>query len=615
MQPYVFLIKLQVMKKRYFMAFTVVMLATCASAANVLHNVFGRKTVSLNGDWQVIVDPYDAGYYDYRMRESANGYFKNWKPVSAGEHAEYDFSEKETLRVPGDWNTQRPDLLLYEGSVWYKKEFEYNLKKERILYLYFGASNYQTEVYLNGEKIGMHIGGFTPFFFDITDKVKHGRNLLVVRVNNERRADGVPTVMSDWWNYGGITRDVLLVETPMAYVDDYEIRMPKGEYDKVSVWVKLNLPVSGVKVDVKIPVLKVNEKLVTDENGYAEKLIDKTPDLWSPEHPHLYDVEIKCEGERINDQIGFRHIETKGRQLLLNGKPIFLKGVSVHEEAPYRTGRCSTAKDDSTLISWARFAGCNFLRLAHYPHNEQMVRMAERMGLLLWSEIPVYWTIHWENANTFANASQQLKENIDRDHNRCAIIIWSLANETPRGEARDKFLTGLLNQVRQRDNERLISMAMEVDTKDNVSVINDNMSQLVDILSFNCYLGWYGGKPADCETHEWKLPKHKPFFVSEFGAGAVAGRFGTKDEKWTEEYQAEVYRRTLAMYDRLPGFVGCSPWILMDFRSPRRHNHETQNFFNRKGIVSESGQTKQAFYVLQNYYKYKGREDKEKKRR
>ena len=94
--------------------------------------------------------------------------------------------------------------------------------------------------------------------------------------------------------------------------------------------------------------------------------------------------------------------------------------------------------------------------------------------------------------------------------------------------------------------------------------------------------------------------------MSEFGAGAVAGRFGTKDEKWTEEYQAEVYRRTLAMYDRLPGFVGCSPWILMDFRSPRRHNHETQNFFNRKGIVSESGQTKQAFYVLQNYYKYKG---------
>ena len=100
--------------------------------------------------------------------------------------------------------------------------------------------------------------------------------------------------------------------------------------------------------------------------------------------------------------------------------------------------------------------------------------------------------------------------------------------------------------------------------------------------------------------------QEKPVFVSEFGAGAVAGRFGEKTEKWTEEYQAEVYRKTLAMYDRIPGFAGCTPWILMDFRSPRRQNHDTQNFFNRKGVVSERGQTKQAFYVLQDFYKKKG---------
>ena len=423
----------------------------------------------------------------------------------------------------------------------------------------------------------------------------------------------------------------MLVKMPMTYIENFKLQLERADVKAkqrvITFTARLNKALSGQTLTLDIPELHVKQQCVTDGGGNARltlRMPAKRLSLWSPDNPKRYQVNLSLDGKDqngatvsdfIGDSIGFRTIETRGKQLLLNGEPIFLRGISIHEEKPNGGGRANSTEDAHTLLSWAKELGCNFVRLAHYPHNEYAVREAERMGILVWSEIPVYWTIHWENANTFASASQQLKENIDRDHNRCAIIIWSLANETPRGEARDKFLTGLLNQVRQRDDERLISMAMEVDTKDNVSVINDNMSQLVDILSFNCYLGWYGGKPADCETHEWKLPKHKPFFVSEFGAGAVAGRFGTKDEKWTEEYQAEVYRRTLAMYDRLPGFVGCSPWILMDFRSPRRHNHETQNFFNRKGIVSESGQTKQAFYVLQNYYKYKGREDKEKKRR
>jgi beta-glucuronidase len=234
------------------------------------------------------------------------------------------------------------------------------------------------------------------------------------------------------------------------------------------------------------------------------------------------------------------------------------------------------------------------------------VRLAERAGLMVWSEVPVYWTIDWSNQETYNNAARQLRDNILRDHNRCAVIIWSVANETPRSEARNHFLRGLAQVVRDHDDERLLSMAMETETHDDITTVEDPLSDIVDILSFNCYLGWYGGKPADCEKRRWFFSQDKPFFVSEFGAGAVAGRFGSKDEKWTEEYQAEVYRKTLAMYDRIPGFAGCTPWILMDFRSPRRQNHETQNFFNRKGVVSERGQTKQAFYVLQDFYKKKG---------
>ena len=586
--------------KRLFVLTIGILVAAQLMAADVLQNVYGRATTSLNGWWQIIVDPYDTGM--------GYGIFKNEKAPNASAHVEYDFSSKEYIDVPADWNTQRNDLFFYEGTVWYKRDFECHLKKDKLLYLYFGGANYQTDVWLNGQKVGSHEGGFTPFFFDVTNLVQKGGNTVVVRVNNHRRADAVPAMETDWWNFGGLTRDVMLVETPMAHIDDYEVRLEEGSLSKVFVKVKLNLPVADVKVDVKIDDLKLSKRLITDRNGEASFTYDKkAPILWTPEIPRLYDVELKCNGEKITDQIGFRHIEVRGSELLLNGKPIFLRGVSVHEEAPYRTGRCIAEKDDSTLISWSKFLGANFLRLAHYPHNEKMVRMAERFGIMLWSEIPVYWNIDWTNEKTYACASRQLKEVMNRDHNRCGVIIWSIGNETPKSEARDEFLRKLGHQVKQYDNERLLSMAMTIDNAgENISTINDNLLPMVDIIGVNEYIGWYGGTADDCNRRQWTIPTGKPIIVTEFGAGAVAGRFGDRTEKWTEEYQAEVFRRQLAMWSRQPGFVGVSPWVLMDFHSPRRLNHDTQNYFNRKGIISERGQTKQAFYVLQDFYKQKG---------
>ncbi|MCI6159810.1 MAG: glycoside hydrolase family 2 TIM barrel-domain containing protein [Prevotellaceae bacterium] len=594
------------MKKLFLLFVSTLFLHIQLMAADVLQNVYARKTTSLNGWWQVIIDPYDAGTEDHRMQESKNGFFMNARPQSPSEHADYDFSEKDALMVPGDWNTQRKELVFYEGTVWYKKDFRYNLKKDKLLYLYFGASNYQTDVYLNGEKIGSHEGGFTPFFFDITQKVKKGENFIVARVNNRRRTDAVPSANIDWWNYGGITRDVMLVETPMAHIDDYSVKLKKGQYDKIEVSVQLNLPVPGVRIDVKIPELKISQKLYTDKKGYAATTFNEKPELWSPEYPMLYDIELKCEGERIKDNIGFRHIETKGKQILLNDKPIFLRGVSVHDEAPFRTGRCHSESDDSTLISWSRFLGCNMLRLAHNPFNEKMVRMAERYGLLLWSELPVFRTLQWDNKDTYANVSRQLQDNINRDHNRCAVIVWSLGSDTPQNDARDNFMTGLAKQVRNKDDERLLTLSMEVENKNGVATFLDRLSKYVDIISISHFLGWDSGLPEDCEKQKWTLPKDKPLFISGFGAGALAGRFGAKTEKWTEEYQAEVFRKNLKMFDKISSFTGCAPRVLMDFRSPRRQNHETQNFFDRKGIVSERGQTKQAFYVLQDFYKHKG---------
>lgn len=597
--------------KKLLMLVCLCALGTMTRATDVLQNVYSRNVQSLNGTWNYIIDPYDNGYYDYRLKVSKNGFFKNKKAKTKSDLVEYDFDRAQTLSVPGDWNTQDDKLFYYEGSIWFKRDFNYSKKTGKKVFLYFGAVNYLANVYLNGEEVGSHEGGFTSFHFDVTDKIKDGNNFIIVRVNDVRRPEGVPTVNSDWWNYGGITRDVLLVETPETYIDDYLVQLPKGKYNEVEGFIQLNEAKAGIKVSLQIPELKIQKELITDEKGKIKFSYKVKPQLWTPENPKLYDVVISNGGEVLKDRIGFRQIETLGKSILLNGKKTFLRGISIHEEAPYRQGRVYTREESMILLSWAKELGCNFVRLAHYPHNEFMVRAAEEMGLMVWSEIPVYWTIHWENADTYKNASVQLNDMMNRDKNRCAIVIWSVANETPHSDARDKFLANLATQVRAKDNTRLVSMAMEVTKRENnVSQIHDNMSQYVDIISFNSYLGWYGGKPEDCQTQQWEIPYDKPFFVSEFGAGALQGMHGDKSERWTEEYQEDVYKNTLDMYNRVEGFAGTSPWILMDFRSARRQLPGIQDFFNRKGIVSDRGLKKKAFYILQDFYKKKAEEYK-----
>ena len=579
----------------------------------VLQNVYARNYYSLSGSWNYIIDPFDMGYYDYRLKENPNGFFKNQKARNKTDLVEYNFDTAPLMVLPSDWNTKNPQLFFYEGSLWFKKDFQYRRKTGMRTFIYFGAVNYDAKVYLNGEKIGEHIGGFTPFNFDVTGKVKDGENFVVVRVNNERKPEGVPTVNADWWNYGGITREVLLVEVPETFIDDYSVQLDRDVARSVSTikgWIKLNTAALGKKISIEIPELEIKQMLTTDIEGHVAFTVETNDrmslQLWTPENPKLYDVILTSGNETISDKIGFRTIEAVGKEIRLNGKKIFLKGISIHEEAPFRQGRAWSADDVKVLLGWAKELGCNFVRLAHYPHNEYMVREAEKLGLMVWSEIPVYWTIHWDNPDTYTNAQHQLNEMINRDKNRCNIIIWSVANETPHSDARDKFLANLAVFAREKDSTRLISMAMEVTgTRDGVSQVNDYMSKYVDIISFNNYLGWYSGTLNDLNTRRWEINYDKPIFISEFGAGALQGRHGGIDEIWTEEYQAELYRRTLAMYDKIDGFSGCSPWILMDFYSPRRQLNGVQDFFNRKGLISNNGVKKQAFYTLQTFYKNK----------
>ena len=575
-----------------------------AQQVGLIANTDGRKTVSLDGQWQAIVDPYESGFYNYRYQPSDNGYFKNAKPKSKSDLIEYDFDNSDSLKVPGDWNTQSEQLFFYEGTIWYKKSFDYQRRPNTRLFVYFGAANYQADVYLNGQKIGQHTGGFTPFNFEITNLIQNSSNFLIVKVDNKRRRDAVPTLMTDWWNYGGLTRNVKLVETPATFVHDYSIQLQQGSRDRISGFVKLSGDKLNQKITVRIPEAGIGKSFTTDRNGVAAIDFNADLKLWSPDNPKLYDVIIEAETDRITDQIGFRTIETKGTEILLNGKPIFLRGVCIHEEAPLRGGRANSREDAQTLLGWARELGANFVRLAHYPHNEFMIREADRMGIMVWSEIPVYWTILFENPDTLENARNQLSEMIARDRNRAAVVIWSVANETPLSDARLSFLKNLISHARSLDRTRLISAAMERHYIDaTTQMIDDPLGEYLDVLGCNEYVGWYDGLPDKADRLEWKSKYQKPLIMSEFGGDARYGHHGDALTRWTEEYQENLYRHQLAMLKRIPFLRGAAPWILMDFRSPRRPLPKIQDYWNRKGLISNRGEKKKAFYVMQQWYR------------
>jgi len=567
-----------------------------AAPSTLIANVSARTTVSLNGSWRVIVDPFENG---------RSGFFRDAKAKDKSDLVEYSFDASPVINVPGDWNTQREQLMFYEGPVWYRRTFSYHKREGIRTFVYFGAVNYKAIVYLNGEKLGEHEGGFTPFNFECGSQLREGENSLVVEVNNARRPDAVPAARFDWWNYGGITRDVMLIEVlPPTFIQDYSIQLQRGTDNVVSGWVQLNGARAAQTVVLDIPELHWHGTLDTNANGWGKFRLTENVDRWSPDHPKLYDVVFSGAGDTVRDQIGFRTIEVQGSKILLNGKPIFLRGISMHEEAPFREGRAFSPEDAETLLSWAKELDCNFVRLAHYPHNENEIRLADRMGLMVWSEIPVYWDIDWTNPATLANTENQLRDMIARDHNRAAVILWSMSNETPVKPERLTFIKQLAQDTREIDSTRLITSALNhVDGSGaEPRTLSDPLGDVLDVVGLNEYLGWYWGRPEDADKLEWKSTFNKPLIVSEFGGGAVAGRHGDPGERWTEEYQDKLFQHQLAMVQRMPNLAGLTPWVLMDFRSPLRMLPGVQDYHNRKGVISNRGQRKLAFFRLQKFY-------------
>ena len=585
----------------------------------VITNVAARDVQELSGTWTYSIDPYRDGLYGF-----------HGGPVGASQHRYLDGDVDELTRenpsalyevdmrrspettLPGAWDAATPELRHYEGLMWYERGFEAAPQADKRYFVHIGAANYHTRVYLNGELAGEHEGGFTPFAVEVTDLLREGENRIALGVDSERSETSVPPPVTDWETYGGVTRPIRLVTLPETFIDDAWIRLETD--GQIHARVELDGPAAAKEtVSVAIPELELSFSGQTDRNGVWSGSIDAPASLekWSPGSPRLYDVEVTSASDNLGERIGFRTIEVDGADILLNGVPVFLRGISMHEEElganPARTMTEDAAR--ALLTEIRDGLGGNAVRLAHYPHSETTLRLADEMGLLVWSEIPVYWRIDFDNPETLERARRMLAENIRRDRNRASIALWSVANETPVGDDRNRFLRTLLEDVRTLDPTRLTTAALLTDRsqKDGELTvrISDPLADDLDVMAVNSYEGWYGGTPID-EVSEiiWDITRDKPLILSEFGAGAFIGFEDSElERKFSTTYQARLYRETLEMTEGIPNLRGMTPWILKDFRSPRRQHPVYQQGWNRKGLITETSERKPAFDVLADHYR------------
>lgn len=550
-----------------------------------------RKKESLNGLWHYAVDQYDTCIRQHWFAERYTDQNGFTMPV------DYSFDEWPTMQLPCCWNTQSEKFELYDGSMVFTRKFRYEAQNKEKVLLKIGAANYICRVFLNQEYLGMHRGGSTPANFDVTGLLQ-AENRIIIQADSTRRPEQVPTENTDWFNYGGVYRDIELIRLPETYIKRFQIALVSdGAFNKIKVRVRLSEPVNTA-AQLRIDELGLCAEIPVTE-GAGEAVLEAHPVLWCPENPKLYAVSLSCAGDEVSDEVGFREIRVQGHDILLNGKSIFLRGISAHEES-VPNGKALTDEERLENIRLAKELGCNFMRAAHYPHDERMARLADREGILLWEEIPVYWAIRFTREKTYADARNQLLELIERDWNRASVIIWSVGNENADSDERLAFMKNLADTAHAADENRLVSAACLVSFRENA--IADRLAEHLDVIGLNEYFGWY--------TPDFRLLPQlfenshptKPVIVTELGADALPGHHGTITDKGTEECQVYVYEKQVETLRGIDYVRGMTPWILYDFRCPRRTS-VIQGYYNRKGLLNpEKTYKKPAFYVLQRYY-------------
>lgn len=553
----------------------------------------GRPVLPLDGIWRFVLDQHDEGL---RQRWYAD------KPGPMSEWAlplDHDDSDWQTALVPSCWNTAKPEWFYFEGSGWYSREIELAAPEPgRRLFLRCGAASYACRVFVNGVFAGEHLGGSTPFFVELTSLVHEGVNTFRIQVENRRTRDRVPMNHTDWFNYGGLYREVGLVEVPAVFIRDFAAGLvPGSDGHRVFIEVSLSSPVDidavamidGLADGIPIPV----------REGRGRVEIACSPQLWCPDAPHLYEISLTVGEDRVVDRIGFREIRVEGERILLNGEDIFLRGICVHEDDA-RLGKVTSEEDLRRRFRHVRALNANFVRLSHYPHHERAAMIADEEGILLWQEIPVYWAIDFDNPETLADARNQLLELIRRDRNRASVIIWGVGNENHDSDARLAFMSHLAAAARDADPTRLISAACLIDRQE--FRIADRLADVLDVIGINEYFGWYEPGFDGLKQLLARSAPGKPVVITETGADGVAGFRDPQGRIYSEEYQARVIAEQLSILRGTAYVRGICPWILYDFRAERRQT-ALHRGYNLKGLIAADKQTrKRAFDIVSDRY-------------
>jgi beta-glucuronidase len=545
----------------------------------------------LDGPWDFLTDPPEGG--------AEAGYVESFP------------DDADRMAVPGTWNV-RPSYHDHEGVAWYHRRFE--VPATGVARLTFHGVCHDATVWLDGDRVASHYGGYTPF--EIQDTLAAGEHDLVVRTDNTRDERSIPRPGTDWFPYGGITREVVLELVPERFVEDLVVEYTIGDGAR-------EVPAEDARVHATVEVVvrnvgeSVERTVGTNVAGTdARRTVDlptgtttvtfdvqPTVDLWSPEDPDLYDVighvETADGRDEYRDRVGFRSIAVTDTDVLINGEATPLRGVNRHEDHP-EWGHAQPHRLQEHDLDVIEDAGCNTIRTAHYPNHPRFLDCCDERGILVIEEIP-YWQF---DAERFAREGvldrglATLEDLIERDRHHPSIVAWSVSNECENDEQGVYDATKRLVETARAHDDRPVTLASN---QYHSSGGQDPCLDLVDVACINAYPGWYGdGSWAETLQHARADNPEKPIVVSEFGAGAVANERTHENQKWSEGYQANFLAETIETFKNADAVAGFTVWQYCDTRTDPREWATRPKTKNNKGIVDEYRRPKQAYHAVRD---------------
>tara|TARA_B100000614_G_scaffold262211_1_gene294725 strand:- start:17 stop:1825 length:1809 start_codon:yes stop_codon:yes gene_type:complete len=580
-----------------------------------------RASRLLDGEWGFFADNMGA----FGLKRSRN-VFEGLKPEEEDRAIEYDIDGFDRISVPGDWNTQKEEFLLFEGFGWYARKLTISaVEKEALLrgqrlFLRLDGVNYAVDVWWNGQQIGSAELPFLPLSFEIDSEQVQDENLLVIRVDARRAEHRIPSERYDWFNYGGLIRSVRLMTMPGRFIasaayHSTQILRGEGELTVVNGQYAYELQASdrkwpGHTLTLEIPELDYQQSISVEQASGAFDLSELAVELWQPGKARLYAacMSLRQDGQtvdQIEQEIGFKQIECIGTELRVNQAPFYLKGVALHEERlGAEGGKPRNLQDIQDLLDLAQETGCNFMRLAHYPYDEAWLRECDRRGLLVWDEIPVYWEVTYNDTRTESIIRQSAKRMVELSRGHACMLCHALANETWELPGRGRVMGAAFKEIKQLDPSIPATAAFNAPFQNNqydVECVEHSIYEHVDVVGLNEYGGWYNPPVKELPQANIVVGS-KPLFVTEFGAAGPLGRHGASDELWNLDSQKAIYEEQIAMFERCEKLSGWTPWVLKDFRSTLRAN-AFQKGWNRKGLVGPEGEKKPVFELIQNAFK------------